>query len=151
MDDAEDAVAVAYRVDKDADGREVVDLGELLGLAGHLLPDGVHVLRPAGDVGLDANLLQLAGQDLAEVGNERLAVGAVARDAADDVFVRVWLEVAERQVLELPLDLADAEPVRERRVDVERLARDLAALGFGERLQGPHVVEPVCQLDEDDP
>ena len=149
VDDAEDAVAIADRVDEDADGREVVDLGELLGLAGHLLPDGVHVLRPAGDVGLDANLLQLAGQDLAEVGNERLAVGAVARDAADDVFVRVWLEVAERQVLELPLDLADAEPVRERRVDVEGLARDLAPLRLRQRLEGAHVVQPVGELDED--
>jgi hypothetical protein len=60
------------------------------------------------------------------------------------------VQVAERVVLELALDPVDAEAVRERRVDVERLLRDL---GLALRLEGaerPHVVRAVGELHEDD-
>ena len=119
---AEDAVAVAHAVDLDADGGQVVDLREVLVLAGHLLPHRVDVLRTAGDVGLDAELLQLAGEDLAQIRDQLLALVALARDPPHHVLERLRLQVAEGKVLELPLDLADAEPVGQRSVYVERLA-----------------------------
>src|SRR6185503_7568785 len=58
VDDAERRVAVADVVDEDPDRVDVVDLGELGGLALHLLVDAVDVLGPALEVGLDARLLQ---------------------------------------------------------------------------------------------
>jgi hypothetical protein len=45
----------------------------------------------------------------------------------------------------------NAEPVRERRVDVERLLRLLDLLLLAEILDRPHVVQPVRELDEDHP
>ena len=57
----------------------------------------------------------------------------------------------EREVLELPLDLVDAEPVRERRVDLERLAGLLDLLLAPEVLERAHVVQAVGELDQDDP
>ena len=60
------------------------------------------------------------------------------------------LEVLERQLLELVLDLAHAEPVGDRGVDVARLLRDLDAPLLRQVVQRPHVVEPVGELDEDD-
>ena len=56
----------------------------------------------------------------------------------------------EREVLELPLHVLDAEAVRKRRVDVEGLLRDPLLLLLGERSDRPHVVEAVGQLDEQD-
>jgi len=53
------------------------------------------VLWPAGDLGLDPHLLELAGEDLAQVGDERLALVTLTRDALDDVVVSLGLEVAE--------------------------------------------------------
>ena len=99
---------------------------------------------------MDADLLQLAAEDLAQVGHEALAVPPLPVHARHDVVVRLGVQGPERQVLELPLDLADAEAVRERRVDVEGLAGDAAALGLRLGLDGPHVVEPVRELDQDD-
>ncbi len=61
------------------------------------------------------------------------------------------LERLERQVLELPLDVPDAQALRQWGVDLERLAGDPALLLVGQRVEGAHVVEPVCQLDQDDP
>ena len=57
---------------------------------------------------------------------------------------------SERKVLELPLDLPDAEPVRQRRVDLHRLRRDPLLLLRRQRSQRAHVVEPVGELDEHD-
>ncbi len=55
----------------------------------------------------------------------------------------------EREILELPLELVDAEAVRERRVHLERLLRLLDLLLLPEVLDRPHVVETVRELDED--
>ena len=57
----------------------------------------------------------------------------------------------EREVLELPLDLPDAEPLGQRRVDLHRLAGDALLLVRRQAVQRAHVVEAVGELDEDDP
>ena len=55
----------------------------------------------------------------------------------------------ERQFLELAISLVEAEPVRDRRVDVERFAGDAHALVRDHRFHRAHVVQAVCQLDQD--
>ena len=61
------------------------------------------------------------------------------------------MERLEGQILELPLHLLDTETVRERSVDLQRLGRDPPLLLFGERGERAHVVEPVGELDQQDP
>ena len=60
------------------------------------------------------------------------------------------IEILEGEVLELPADARDSEPVRERRVDLVRLLRDALLLVFRQELERAHVVKPVGELDEDD-
>ena len=67
-----------------------------------------------------------------------------------DALVVLRLEVAEGQVFQLPLDLPDAQAVRQRRVDLHRLLGDAAAVSAGSRPQRAHVVQPVGQLDDHD-
>ena len=57
----------------------------------------------------------------------------------------------EGQVLELPLDLPYSQPLRQRRVDLHRLPRDPELLVRGQGGERAHVVEPVRELDQDDP
>src|ERR1700694_684160 len=128
MDDAEDPIAVPDRVHLDSNRREVVDLREVLLLAGHLLPHRVDVLRPACDLSRNVDIVELAGQDLAQVRNQRFAIVALARDPLDYVLICLRLKVAEGKVLQLPFELADAKAVRQRSVDIQSLARDLATL-----------------------
>ena len=45
-----------------------------------------------------------------------------------DLLVLVRLEVTEGQVLQLPLDMTDAQAVGQRRIDVEDFAGDAVAL-----------------------
>ena len=60
------------------------------------------------------------------------------------------MQVLEGQLLQLAVERVQAEPVRDRRVDLERLARDAPALLRIDRVQRAHVVQPVGELDQDD-
>ena len=151
VDDAERGVAVAHLVDEDADGVDVVDLAELRALALHLLADAVDVLRAALEVGLDAGLLE----PRLELGDRpvdvRFAADPARVEQLGELAEALGLERLEGEVLELPLHLPDPEPLGERRVDLHRLAGDALLLLRRQAVQRAHVVEPVGELDEDDP
>ena len=72
-------------------------------------------------------------------GHHRLDFGVLAR-----------VQPLEGEVFELPLHSVDAQPVRDRRVHLERLLRFLQLLLAAEVLDRAHVVEAVGELDQDD-
>ncbi len=61
------------------------------------------------------------------------------------------IEEVEGEVLELGLDPRHAEPVRQRPVDLERLLRDAPARLGRHVIERLHVVQPIGDLDQDDP
>ncbi len=154
MDQPERAVAVARplvtaALDDHAHRGQVVDLVELAALAGHLVVDRVEVLRAARDLGWDVDLVELVLEHERGLANVLLAVGTPLGDHLLDLLVLARVQRPEREILELPLESVDAEPVGKRRVDLERLTR-LAHLGlFPHVLDRPQVVEPVGELDQD--
>jgi hypothetical protein len=93
MDDAQGAVAIFHRIDDDAHGREIVDRREVASFA-HLGVDRVKVFRAAGDVGFDAELLELAAQLLDHAGDGSFTLGALLCDALGDVAIGVGVEIA---------------------------------------------------------
>jgi hypothetical protein len=151
MDRAQRAVDVLHRVDDHAKCDQVVDLVEVLALLRHLLIDAVQVLGASGYPRLDPDRLEL----LAELGDDRgqvvLAGLAALGHHARDLMELVRLEVVEGQVLQLPLDAGDPQPMRQRGVYLHRLASLVQPSFLGKRRQRPHVVQPVGELDEDDP
>ena len=151
VDDAQRRVAVPDLVHQQADRVDVVDLAEGRRLALHLLPDGEEVLRAAIQVALDP----VPGELRLEDRDRPLDVALAARPARVEVrrqlAVALRVEVLEREVLQLPLDLPDAQPLGQGRVDLHGLARDPELLLRREAGQRAHVVEPIGQLDEDDP
>ena len=151
VDHAQRGVAVGHVGHQHAQRADVVQVLEVDVLALHLLPDAVDVLGPAGDLGREAG----AGQRRAERGlgldDVALAVAAALVEQARDALVHVRLQVAEREVLHLPLDLPDAQAVGQRRVDVGGALGQRAALLLrqpGRRAQ-PHQVPR--EQDEDHP
>ena len=108
------------------------------------------MLGPAGDLGVDPELLELLAQLVDRCADGRFALGALLRDALGDVAIRFGIEVAQREILEIPLDLPDAQAMRDRRVDLDRLARDRLLLRRRQARQRAHVVQAVGQLDDDD-
>ena len=151
VDDADRAVAVLDRADDHPHRGEVEDLVELAALLRHLRVDRVEVLGAAGDLGIDAYLLQLFGEERAGLGHVGLALVALLGDQLFDFRVLARVERREGEVLELPLDRVDPETVRERRVDLQRLVRLQRLFLLRQRAERAHVVETVGQLDQDHP
>ena len=98
-------IAIAHRMSDDAQRHQVVNLGELLALALHLLIDGPIVLGTTVDLkALKTNAIELIGERLDGLGKIALANLARFGYHARDALVGIGLQVEEGQVLELPLD-----------------------------------------------
>ena len=77
-----------------------------------------------------------------------LALDAPRLDGRGHLLVAHRIGVAESQVFQFAAHLAHAQPMGQRRVDVQRLARNrLLPVGL-QVLQRAHVVQAVGQLDE---
>ena len=109
------------------------------------------MLGPARDLGLDPDLLQLLGEELAGVADVGLALVALLGDQLFDFGVLARVQSGEGEVLELPLDRVDPQPVGQRRVDLQRLVRLRHLLLLRQGAERAHVVEAVGQLDQDHP
>ena len=107
--------------------------------------------RPGDLVPVDAGPLELVLERGAQLEDGLLALGPLGVDLVDQLAVVVGLEELERQVLQLRLHARHAEAVRQRGVDLPGLEGDAAPALGRQVLQRPHVVQPVAQLDDDDP
>lgn len=160
VDDAQHRVAVAHLGHQDTHRADVVDLGEVDALALHLPPDRVDVLGAAIDlVAADALRRHQRLEGLDHLADVAVAVLAPLGQLAGDGLVVLVVQVAKGEVLELPLEVADAQPVGQRGIDVEHLAGHLLTLlprgiahlaqragALGDLDQGDaHVVDQVDQ------
>ena len=148
MHDAERGVAARDGVRQDAHGAHVEDALERQLLALHLAPDAVDVFRASRDLGLDARGCEFGAEPVHEAPDVVLAVEAPLVQCPRDALVVLGLQVAEREVLELPLELPDAEPVRERREHLTCLEGEAAHLGLGQVTGAPQVVELAREAHE---
>ncbi len=119
---AEHRVAVPQRVDEDADADQVVNIVEADIPGNHLLVHGVVVLGPPGYPRLDLGLAQVRRYVLDDLLQEHVAPRGALGDQPGDLVVALREHRGEGQVLKLPLDGVHAQPVRERREDLQYLA-----------------------------
>ena len=143
-------LAAFWRVEDDANGKDVVDLLErhLLGL--HFVPNAEHALGAAHDLVVQPGLVQRLpdghGERVDEPGADRFRFPQPGADHG----VILGLLVFQAQVLELGFDVVEAQTVGQRRVHEQRLRGDLLLLVGPHVLQGPHVVQAVGELDQND-
>ena len=143
-------VAVGNGVHDDADGHQVIDLVKGLLLQHHLPVNGIEVLGPAVDIVVDMLLVQPFGQLVDHQADAFLAFGPLLAHQVDDPLVAFRIDVLEGKVLQLLLYSVNAEAVRQRGIDIQRFPGNRQAAVFGLEAEGPHVVQPVGQLDQHD-
>src|ERR671920_1660904 len=149
MYDAEGAVAVAHVVDDDPETGEVVDLVELLVAPDHLVVDGIEVLDPPVNFRLYPRLSQVPEELGRCPVDKRLPVPAPGGDEVLYLLVAPGVKGGEGEVLEFPLYRVDPQPVGEGGVYLQGL-RSFSQLGLALEVgEGPHVVQPVGELDDD--
>ncbi len=108
------------------------------------------MLRTPLNLGVDFDLFEFVAQTRDRLIDVGLALPPGLGHALDDIAERGGIEIAQALVLDLPLDLPDSEPVRDRRIDVERLARDRLAFCVGKARERAHVVQAIGEFDDDD-
>ena len=137
--------------ENDADGEQVVYVFERDALALHLRPNGEDAFDPSRNGELDAVL----GEPLPDRGNEAVDEFASVRigfvQLADDFEVLFRIAITEAEVFQFRLYGIQPQPVSERCEQIEGFARNLHLLVARHGGHGPHVVQPVRNLDEDYP
>jgi len=108
------------------------------------------VLRPPGNLRFDAELPEALDHQLPHVFEIRLELGIAFRDVFPYLVVVLRVEDPEGEVLELARDARHAEPPREGGVYVQRLPRDPQLVLRRLEHDGPHIVELVGELDDND-
>ena len=150
MDGAEGGPAVLLGVDDRPDGDQVVDVVEFLAAHDHLLVDRPEVLRPSGHLGLYPEVGETLFHQLKHLFELLATSGGPQGDHLGDLGKAFGMKGLERKIFELPLDLLDPETMGERGVDVPGLLCDPAPLPLRQRVDRPHVVEAVGELDDED-
>ena len=149
MNHAQRFVTFALSIDQDTKRDQIIDLVVEQILALHLLVNAIKVLGPAGHLGFDPLHVEFLGDDRDDLFSVFFPVGLLLRDIALQLIVDLRVQILERQVLQLALDPGDAEPVRQRRVDIQGLLRREELLIRRHMIQGPHVMHAVGKLDQD--
>ena len=126
---------------------QVVELADRHGFFLHLFPDAGDVLRAAGNLGLHALRLQRLAQIALDLLDIAHAIAAFFVKPARDLVVGLRFEMAKRQIFQLPLQLPDTQPVRQRRVDIAGQLRQRTALGLGALADGAHLRQLSRQQD----
>ena len=140
-------LGVVVALNDEADGEHVVDTleGDLLHL--HLAVDGVGALGADLQLVDDPGVGELLLQRLDKLGRDLLAVLLRGLQLVGDGAVGLGIRIAEIDVAQLVVDVVQAELVRQRHIEHQRLEELLVAGGLGEELQAAHHFQPVRDLE----
>ena len=106
------------------------------------------MLRPTVDGGLDAGLIEVLTDDRDDFLELSLPLRGLLGHHVDDLVVELGIEGGEAQVLQFPLDRIHAKAMSQWREDLEGLLGDAVLLVRPQESQGPHVVQPIGELDD---
>ncbi|KAG0927116.1 hypothetical protein G6F32_012980 [Rhizopus arrhizus] len=143
-------VTAGYAAHDQAEAEHVHHLVEGFVLVAHLVVDAPRGLDAADQPMLDPFLGQALRQLHLHLRHRFAAHHRLAADVLFDDRVAPRIQRLETEVLQFALDQAHAQALRDRCVDLQRLAGDAAACLAALRTQRAHVVQAVGQLDEDD-
>ena len=109
------------------------------------------MLHPAVDMAVDALCVHPLLYLPLDAGQKFLVGGGPGRQGLFHLLIPYRVQILERGVLQLPLDALHTKAVGDGGVYLQRFQRLLPLFLGGLILHGPHIVQPVTDLDEDDP
>ena len=149
VEDAQGRVAIRLVIGDNAEGHDVGHLFEADMAFGHLAPDRIRVLLAARHFDLQSRL----GERVLDIECDLVDLPGVERtqliETVLDGAIGFGLQLFEGEQLHLAHIFIHPHPLRERGVDIHRLARDaLALVRILNEMERAHIVQPVAQFDE---
>ena len=112
MHDTQYGVTVRYRGHQDSHCTNVINLRKANILALHLFPDAVYMFCTASDLCLYVCFFQLRMERIDHLVDIVLTIHTTFIEQSCDLFILLWLQIAKRQIFQLPFELANTESVR---------------------------------------
>ena len=109
------------------------------------------MLHPAINLCFDPRIFNVLGYFLYDLLDKLFPLRLSGIDLIHQIIKHFRLRILQSQVIQLCLDLGNTEPLRNGRIDVHGLPGLFFLLLRAHKLECSHVVEPVCQLDDNDP
>ncbi len=151
MNDAERLIAFGEFLHDHSESENVGELLEAEGFALHLAPYRVGAFAATGNIGRYPAFRELARELLRDLGHQSRVLDLESVEPLAHYRVRLGIELAERQILELFAHLVHAHTSGERRIDIERLLGTAPARFRRHVCERAHVVQAVGELDQQDP
>ncbi|CCJ93950.1 p1177c; B1177_F1_12 [Cronobacter malonaticus 681] len=140
-------VAVLKALCDDAHGAHVKKLIKRQMLFLHFAPDAVDMFWTAVNLRLNAFFFHGAAQMRHKLVDIMLAVYAPLMQQLCDTLVLFGVQIAEAEILQLPLELADAKTVRQRRIDIGALFRRKYAFIFRRVFHLAQMRDALCEFN----
>ena len=144
------SVAVPDSLHDHPDGDQVEDLIQLLVLVHHFLIYTVELLGAARDFVIHIQQIQGGPDVIHDFSDELFPFCFLRTDFLLQFRIGFRMKIFQRNVLQFILHGIDTETVRQRRIDLQSLPRFLHNLFRFHEFDGPHVVQTVRQLDNQD-
>ncbi len=148
VDDAQHFVALAHGIDNHPEGDQVMNLLKVDSLPLHLEIDGIKMLEATGNLALDPLLFKFGGDQFFNLSDIAFPLFLLATDLFGEFLVGLGFKVAKTEVFQFTFEPADTESVGKRRINIESFPGDAFLLFNRLVRQGPHIVDPVSQLDQ---
>ena len=109
------------------------------------------MLHPSVDLGCDACLLDMLADLVHDILDVFLPLALAHGNFIYKIIIYIRLQIFQRQIIQLDLDLADAKPLGDGAVYLQCLLGNTLPALRRLVLQRAHIVESVRQLDQDHP
>ena len=151
MDYAQSRITISYRIHNDPNGKQVIDLIQRLSLIYHLLIDTEKMLCPPVNAGFNSCIINMLAHFLHQLLNILLPYTLTNRHLFHQIIVGFRMKIFQRQVIQFNFNLGNTKTLGKRTVYFLRFPGDTLLALRGLIFQRPHIVQPVRQLDHDNP
>ena len=149
MDHAQSCIAVLHRIHDDPYCKQVVYLIQRLVLVHHLLINTEEMLHSSVHLGLDMGVLHMMRNFCHDLLYKLFPLGLSLIQIFHQLEIHFRLIIFQREIIQLRLNLGDSKSLSDRSVNIHRLSGFFLLFCRNHKLQRSHIVQAVCQLDND--
>ena len=147
---AKDIIAVGNRIYDDTNRTDVINLIYAFVLLIHLTVNAINMLYPGGNGVFNAAFIELGADCLFDALEHFLMLTALAFQTVYNFLVANRIQTLQGKILQLPFDLLHAQSVGNRCINLHGFQRFGALLLHSHKLNRPHIVQTIRQLNQDD-